>query len=76
MIFTTVTTLLRHLARAQKPDETQTCGRTFLKLLGEKKTSKYKSEGNFSHYEKFSEIPLYVLHVISKIDNVDMFREL
>ena len=47
------------------------------KNIGRKKTSKYKSAGNFSHNEKISEISLYVLHVISKIDNnVDMFREL
>ena len=47
------------------------------KNIGRKKTSQNKSAGNFSHNDKISEISLYVLRVISKIDNnVDMFREL
>ena len=41
MIFTTVTTLLRHLARAQKPDEKKTCGCTILKISGEKRHRGY-----------------------------------
>ena len=45
MIFTTVTTFLRHLARARS------CGHTILRI-SEKKRSKYKSEGNFSHMRK------------------------
>ena len=49
MIFTTVTTLLRHLARAQKR---KTNLRSHdLKNIG-KETSIYKSEGNFSHIRK------------------------
>lgn len=49
MIFTTVTTLLRHLARSQK---LKTNLRSHdLKNIG-KETSIYKSEGNFSHIRK------------------------
>ena len=50
MTFTTVTTFLRHLARDQK-QKTNLRSRD-LRNIGTKKTSKYKSEGNFSDIRK------------------------
>ena len=49
MIFTTVTTLLRHLARAQKRKTNLRSHN--LKNIG-KETGTYKSEANFSHIRK------------------------
>ena len=51
MIFTTVTTLLRHLARSQKLKTNLRSHDLTGKNIG-KETSIYKSEGNFSHIRK------------------------